>query len=540
MLGELLARDDDPTGSRAELDDALDIVTELEGRVLRADELLTRSRREMLAESDWRELAALVSSNRLQASAANDWLRALLERFELEGRLDSPAGSALRVLRERAADAERHLLSNDMRWDDAVRRVEARLPLVHGSTVVVHSRVVEGTALGAHFAQGYPAEQGATRQVASRYSHVKELALTTLVGANGNKLFSGLRHALFHAGELDGQCVQALGDEDLRALIDAFMVDAELAGQARAQCTQRLFDGIRSFDAVASGSAQAIAHKSGRSMALETAAAALVANPEKFQRALGGETVDLNLHCVSLLDRDDIMLWIGQASAFDRLVRSSPVLLRVCDIDGAPRPVRVNVEVRQLAVWVDGERRQVFGRPREAVHRLLGPAVTEVPGGAVRTRIEAMLSRARALSNDIGSLGSGYVESCNKLGIGHPRSVALLARQSGLLDEQELLKLNARSLDEAARELKRIWAAHNGWPCGAAAFEQVLPRLVLLGQWMGETPVMSCRAGSFRARQLDREVKFLATATNSLYGHLPRLDLNSEGWERARRGFTPQ
>ena len=546
MLGALRDRQDVPPDKKADLDDAMELVADLERHVVRADELLNRSRTEILTESDWRELATLVSSRRLQSSAAKSWLRALLGQFARQGALDSPAGRALQELHERVADANRHLLSNDMRWDDTVRCVETRLPVgrrLRVLPVVVHSRVVEGRALGVHLAQGYPAEHGVGRQDAARYLHVRELALTNLVGANGEMLFSGLRHALFNAGELNGHFLQTLDEDDLRTLIDTFDVGnrgVEGVGQTRAQLIRGHCDAVRRFDGVAEGSALLIARESRRRMALETAAAALVADSDKFQRALNGETVDLNLYCVSLLDGEDFDPWGSQIAEFNRLARSSPVALPVCSIDGAARPVRANVMVRQTAVWVDGEQRRVVGEPRLEVRRLLGSPATAAPGGAVRSRMEAMLSRARELSNDIAALGPRYVESCVELGTNHPSSAALLARGSDLQTEQERLERNARSLDEAARQLKRIWAERDDWPSGAAACEQVLPRLVLLGYWMGETPVLSCRAGSIATKQLDGEVKFLATATHSLNGHLARLKPNSGAWEQARRDFTPQ
>ncbi|MCY4562920.1 MAG: hypothetical protein OXE40_00395 [Gammaproteobacteria bacterium] len=542
-LCELRDRPDVPPDKRAALDDAMERVADLEWHVERADELLNRSRTEILTEPDWRELATLVSSNKRQSSEARAWLRALLGQLAREGALDSPVGIALQELHERVADANRHLLSNDMRWDDTARRLETRLPVGRPWPVVVHSRVVEGTALGAYLAQGYPAEHGAGRQDTARYSHVRELALTTLVGANGEKLFSGLRHALFHAGELNGQCLQTLDEDDLRALIDTFGVGesgAERAGETRAQRIQDHCDAVRRYERVATGCAWIIAQESRRRMALETAAAALVADSEKFRRALNGETVDLNLHCLSLMDGEDLSAWGSQIAEFDRLARSSPVALQVCSVDGAQRLVQANVVVRQNAVWVDGEQRRVVGRPRREVSKLLGPPATSAPGGAAGLRMEAMRSRARELLPDIAALDSRYVRTCSELGTDHPRSAALLAQISDLQTEREHLERNARLLDEAARQLKRIWAERNDWPSGAAVYEQVLPRLVLLGYWMGETPVLSCREGSFFTRRLDGEVKFLATATVSLTGHLPPLEQNSEAWRQARRDFAPQ
>ena len=44
--------------------------------------------------------------------------------------------------------------------------------------------------------------------------------------------------------------------------------------------------------------------QASRDMAREMAVAALVANPEKFETALAGETVDIDLSSISLLTPD--------------------------------------------------------------------------------------------------------------------------------------------------------------------------------------------------------------------------------------------
>ena len=542
-LGELLDRQDVPSDRMADLETAMELVRDLEGDVARADELLNRSRTEILSESDWRELSALVSSNSIWSSAVGNWLGELLGRIVREGALDSPAGRGLQELHPRVSDAERHLFSNDMRWHETVRRVETTLPHGRGVPIVVHSRVAAGTALGAHFVQGYPAQQDAGRRDATRYFHVPELALTTLVDASGETLFSGLRHAQFHSGELTGQGLQALADGDLRNLIDTFAVGPVVpasVGRTRTEHIDDLCEGIRRYDVVAAGYALIVAVESGRSMARETAAAALVADSEKFRRALDGETVDLNLHCVSLMSEDDSDAWAGQCFAFKSLAVRSPVALQVCRLDGAPRWVRANVQVRQTGAWVDGEHRRVVGLPRREVGLLLGSAASVEPGGAVASRREAMRSRASALTNEADTLGARFVQVAGELGSEHPRSLALLARRSDLWAERDRLERNARSLDEAARQLKQIWAERDDWPSGAAACERVLPRLVLLGHWMGETPVLSCRSDNSGTRLLDREVKFLATAVRSLNGHLPSLEPYTGAWERARGDFAPQ
>ncbi|MCY4562921.1 MAG: hypothetical protein OXE40_00400 [Gammaproteobacteria bacterium] len=540
-LAELRERQDIPADRRADLQAAIDLVTDLEGRLARADELLNRSRGEILQESDWRELETIVSSIVQQSTEAKARLRELLGELEREGELGSPAGRGLQELHERVAEAGRHLRSNDMRWNDTVRCLQTTLPVGRGLPVVVHDRVVEGAALGAHLAQGYPAAREVGRQSAASYVHIPELALTTLVDKDGKALFSGLRHALFQHEELTGPFLQSLADDDLRPFMDTFLVidsDVEATGQTRTQLAQEHCDNVHGNDQIAAKAARLVADMSRGEMALETAAAALVADPDKFQRALDGETVDLNLHCVSLLDGKDIGDWHRQSAEFRAMARRSPVSLNVRGLDGAPRSARVIVQVRQTAVTVSGEHRGTIDGLRKETERLLGPVTEEAPGGAAGSKLEDMHSRAHELTQEIAALDSQYDRSCNELGSEHPSSEALLARRSVLQTEQERFERNARSLDDAARQLKQIWAERNDWPSGAAAREQVLPRLVLLGHWMGDTPVMSCRAGSSLARQLDGEVKFLAAATESLNGHLPQLEQNSEAWRQARRDFT--
>ena len=104
---------------------------------------------------------------------------------------------------------------NDQPWEAISKRVRTTLPEATEKSVVVDSRIVPGKALAAHFAEDYTSN-GINCADRTQYKHVPNLALTTLTNAKGQTLFSGLRHGVIDAYNIDGKLLARLPDDELR------------------------------------------------------------------------------------------------------------------------------------------------------------------------------------------------------------------------------------------------------------------------------------------------------------------------------------
>ena len=249
-----------------------------------------------------------------------------------------------------------------------MQRVETRLPGCPGKPVVVESRIVPGTALGACFADGYPAEDDPARYRLALYRHVPDLALTVLADADGRTLFSGVRHGLIRSSVFGGQSLAWLAVEELKDVVDAILFSeprhlanygAAFRGHrllqipvdqsrdpadgfpcaergedyrypSRAQVVERIAQEIRRGGTLGENHARTLERQAKRLMAMETAAAALVADPERFQRALDRETVDLDLFAISLATTNNFGLWgLPSHTAFFQIAVERPPALHM-------------------------------------------------------------------------------------------------------------------------------------------------------------------------------------------------------------------
>ena len=532
-LKEILKQSDVPEKLQADLTAAAERVAEFERGLFRADVLMRRYRTELLCNARARELSALVWSSRQTASACGAWLHDRLGGLEDDGALASVGGRALHELQCRLEDARQYLYANDRHWEEAPESVSA-------INVFVHSQVVPGTALGSRLAGGYAIGDSFNRYCAARYCHVPDLAQTTLTDADGRTLFSGLRHSILHAAELDGSLLRRLADEELGSLVGVLLPRENAEEPADEAHTRRVDEQcrrIRGSYSHAAMTALTMRSEASMKMARETAAAALIADNAKFRRALGGETVNLDLFCVSLLAPGEFDAGAKQAAAVAALVRSSPVELRVCDSTGAPRTVRANVKARRFALSSEQDGHGFPGTERLEATRLLGRAGRREPAGDLRIKVNAMVAQARDRCAHADALLRDYARITSERGVDHPDVQALNSRISGLLSETGRLQNSARTVEDAGVQLNALRAETGDWAGGIDASMKVASRLALAGCLMGETPVLICMSGRDFTRQLDAEVKFLATVAHAREGRLPPIDLDMGVWGPVRDEF---
>ena len=462
---------------------------------------------------------------------------------------------------------------NDQPWEAISTRVRTTLPEAEDKSVVVESRIVPGKALAAHFAEDY-ASNGINCADRTQYKHVPNLALTTLTNEKGQSLFSGLRHGVIDAYDIDGKLLARLPGDELRTMVGDLLVreGAIRPGiEGRERTIEDLVALIRSDPAQAAESAEAMRVQASRDMAREMAVAALVANPEKFEKALAGKTVDIDLSSISLLTPDSVRHMRGksasdektmlnhQTTAFAQLGQGGAVELRVRDHEGNPRTVTANVNVRQFNFGVNAGAVQGVRLGRVTVVPSRAPGFRNLMGWGF-----AMTDNDPNLDRLLGSQGSGKLEGdaaakvhsmdkqANDLRDGRlselradfelaepgsPGAVAAQREIAALTEQIDTLEKNAHTLDRAARDVKTIWENKDYRRGGGDPYKMV-SRLALVSHLMGETPLFNCKSGKDRSGQLDAEVKFLATVADEQRGRIPSVDRNMEVWRSARSDFT--
>lgn len=456
---------------------------------------------------------------------------------------------------------------NDQPWEEVTNRIRTSMPDEPNRGVAVDSRIVPGKAFATRFAENYPSN-GINCSDRTQYKHVPNLAQTTLTNSSGEVLFSGFRHGVLDAYDIDAEYLASPPDDALQTMIgDLLARDVPDDGSREAFVADQLAQ-IRSDPGAAQRAAETMRGQASREMASEMAVAALVADPEKLRDALDGETVDVALSSISVLTPDSLRNLAGsarsdertmlnhQTEALGQLAARNPVELRVRDDDGSLRTVNVNVQLRQFNFGVNAGAvgrarvgpvsipsqtpgwRNLMGwgfameRNNPQMQRLLGEANAAELGGDVADRLFSMRREAAEAAESVADIESEIAIR------GGPAGNEDL-QEDAATQRAELATLNKRieSLDSAARQAKAIWASNDYRAGGGDPFKMV-SRLALVGHLMGETPLFNCKSGKDRTGQLDAEVKFLATAADENGGRVPPSDESMETWRPVRNDFV--
>ena len=455
---------------------------------------------------------------------------------------------------------------NDQPWEEVTNRIRTSMPDEPNRGVAVDSRIVPGKAFATRFAENYPSN-GINCSDRTQYKHVPNLAQTSLTNSSGEVLFSGFRHGVLDSYDIDAEHLASLPDDALRTMIGDLLARDMPAGGARDAFVNDQLALIRSDPKAAQRAAETMRGQASREMASEMAVAALVADPEKLQNALGGDTVDVALTSISVLTPDSLRNLAGsarsdertmlnhQTEALGQLAARNPVELRVRDDAGELQTVRANVQVRQFNFGVNAGAvgrarvgpvsipsqtpgwRNLMGwgfameRNNPQLQQLFGDANANELGGDVGDRLFVMRNEAERVAGELDD-----IEAYIALQDGEDTSDL---DQEAATQRAELASLNKRieSLDSAARQAKGIWASNDYRAGGGDPFKMV-SRLALVGHLMGETPLFNCRSGKDRTGQLDAEVKFLATAADQNGGRVPPPDDSMQAWRGVRNDFV--
>ncbi|MCY4566423.1 MAG: hypothetical protein OXE40_18285 [Gammaproteobacteria bacterium] len=535
-LTELRQRPEAPSKTEADPDDAVGLVFRFEREVLRADELLSGLRTKLLSEAEWRELTYLVERARSNLPLYRGKAPDMLERLVEGGALSSAEAALLKGSLQRLVDAHEYLCSEELPWGDVARRVELPLGEGAGTTAVVESRVIPGTAFGERLARGYFWDENARVVDIALTGHVPCLAQTTLTDATGRLLFSGLRQGFIGISGLhDGRALSELPDADLRRLVSADPIGYHRTIEQRHQL-------LRRSPAYADCDATFLQNEAAMRMVLESAAAAVCADPDMHRRALGGKTIDVKLFDIALLTGNEFQRWTQHYDHLrawhgrrpERLV-GGPIRLGLRGPDNEPCHARANVNIRLFALSVEDQGPDFSGcvglKPRVA--QLLGPTDTRELTGDVRRRVQSLRIRAAKLGKQLAGSGYERVRTLPSDDLETRNEVARLQAELAGVEK------TARALEQAGQQLKDLWVEQNEWPSGADAY-RAASRLALIGYLMGETPVLSSMSGRGFADFLDVEVKILATVTDCQGGHVPPARLDTDSWDAARTAFASQ
>ena len=459
---------------------------------------------------------------------------------------------------------------NEQPWEPITKQLVTGLPGSDGKRTLVNSRIEPGKAMAAHFAEDYPAN-GINCSDRTQYRHVPNLARTSLTGRDGRTLFDGLRHGIIDAYDITPKLLARLPDPALRTMIaDLLVRDDSPAPGGRSLQNRRIdrFARIRTIPQEAARAAREMREQASKNMARELATAALISDPEKFQRALDGETVGLDLSSVSMLtpdairyrlkvsDEDEKTMLRNQRAAFADLAGAGPVTLTVRDDTGQQRTVTANIKVRQFNFGVNAGAVHGLGKGNLTVRshwpgvrglmgwgfamaendpeltRLLGPPDDRGLGGDAREVLQRMRRRSAQLAERSLNL-NGMLEAHPQL----PEAPQIRERIGRTQREIDHLATSERALREAGAQLKTIWAGADYRKGGGDPYKMV-SRLALVSRLMGETPLFNCKSGKDRTGQLDAEVKFLATVADETQGQLPPVDRDMANWRSVRSDFT--
>ena len=348
-----------------------------------------------------------------------------------------------------------------------------------------------------------------------------DLEPIVLTNAQGVTLFRGVRHGLLKSDGLDLPLLKSLPDNQLRSLLEQVHSNVLHASRcARSSIIARYVKTIRETDSIgAETHLRYLQIGVRRHLAEEVAVAALSMHPQKCEKALNKENVDLHLCAVSLTGLEANGVLQRQAQDLDTLTLPRPdgpgtlTMRRLClldknsdyrshelrlrDPDGVQQTVLAKISVRHFALSSAGESFDPFrdggklNQPKYQLEQLLRPIGGNRLTGDAGKQVDAIDARAH----------------------------------NHTLIETELKSLtsNSHTLVEAGAQLKATWAERGDWPPGADAHLRAAALIALVTHHMGETPLL-ISGDSGVTERLEAEITCLARYADSHDGHLPPFD----------------
>lgn len=251
---------------------------------------------------------------------------------------------------------------------------------------------------------------------------------------------------------------------------------AATAGAAKPAAEQTLFRGVRHGICSPYGLREGTARVEGAlNRAREVVTAALFLEPDKLQRALDGQVVDLKISSTSLVTATNFRdvstegkQFDDQRRAFETLSSASPCLLQVRDGRGLLREVKVNLET---AVFNFG----------------VNEAALNFKAGWSKSDKQNLLALRLLLGADLqpGLAPGGWV---------------------GEYLLQPASQKNAAVVRQLSYQIRDIWQQKSHRRDGGEPYK-LAQRIALLSNAVGVVPCYNCKSGKDRTGMLDSELK---------------------------------
>ena len=394
-----------------------------------------------------------------------------------------------------------------------------------------------------------------------QWQHVPNLAVTNMSTTQDDgvrHLTLGLRHGALDPTGITPETLKLMPPDDLLVMLKTLYIPERLAGpNGRAGITaEQVADEVARATLPGSRAgleqlAGRIRDQSARVMAQELAVSALALDRQNMDRALDGQTVNLDLDAIGMMTPKDSARrsMIERQAAALRSLEGQPMILKVRDTRGSTdeiKEVRVNIRVRNYNFAVDregvtpargGRFRRWVGKLRRragwrfvaagnnaALTGMIGPSGGKQLGGACGTHLNILRNEIQRLEReefvldaDLGELRTQQSGPQDEAKIaGKQNDLASVQAELAMLHKEES---RVRTLGE---QIKDIWTSKRYRDEGNEPFKMV-SRITLLSHLLGRTPLMSCQDGVGRTGYLDAEVKYL-TGYGELHGTYPEVD----------------
>lgn len=454
---------------------------------------------------------------------------------------------------------------NQQDWEPIDKRVEYTVQSRNGAAEVppgyaARSTITPAKAIQQHFALPYSGlnnGMGCADRL-TQYQHVPNLAATRLHDEDGKVLFSGLRHGVLDAYQINKENLRNLSEAQLTRMVQDLLPGTDLLPQDfSAEQIDDLVTRIGTHDATAEKCAEQMRKVASNNMARELVTAALIDDPAKFNAALAGRTVPITMNSISLLTPDLIRQVVKDSSSQEKTMlkyqtealqrlndqsRTGPIKLKVRDDKGNLKEVNVHVRVRTFNFGVNEGAVGSLGRVPMNL-----PIVRDVAGGwgSVKTQNDLELERlvgdkaGSKITGEVGSQLREMEEEKNRL----TQQADQIVREWNVgRDNPDVKELDNRAaaldrkitnIQTAADQVVDLWRSGD-YRKGQNEPYKMVSRLAFLSHQIGETTAFNCKSGKDRTGQLDADAKFVSAIASK--DKVP--ELNSTALRESRSNFT--
>ncbi len=393
---------------------------------------------------------------------------------------------------------QRRLALNEQPWGS----IKATIPVKHeGRDATLTSEMVPQSKLGHTFDDLNGG--GCNCHMAQNYDHCPNVWLTRAT-KNGKKLFEAVRHGVMSAYDIVPRKLLKKSDAELGKMVkDLLLPDVDHVTAKK--MVPDIVSQVRTSKKFAKEIAGRMRAAAAERRALDVVKTALVSDPDKLQRAIDGQIVELPLSSISLLtpskavkDNAETRMMTDQIGALKSLSDKPEVKIQVMDEQGVAHTVTVRVKARAFNFGVN-----IFALD-------FGPA--KGSGSAAANLINGW--HHAAPYNDAAMKDLLGTKADRKAGIGGDVAAWLRITQAS-----EETKSHVETL---ARQIAEIYDSGSYRSAGHEPYKLV-KRLAMLSYLMGETTCFNCKSGKDRTGMMDSEMKWFASEIATT-GRIPEPD----------------